>query len=623
MNGPSVLDTVMSHGGTTYSCSTRTRRKREPNAEDTVSVAEAYEEEDSLLVRMGITGGEVGTEVRNGSQSATESNHDSRRSRRRARGRSSLSTFLANIDNKSSLVLLILTTVLLSLVVSTAADTTWENCDPCSCKWIGGKKAAECMGKRLTKVPTHLSNDLQTIDLSQNEIAELRKYEFQEANLQNIHKLYMKNCTLQFVHRDAMRGLSILIELDMSHNNLRELPVGFFHPMLKLRKLLLNHNEIEVIEDGLFKDLPFLFKIDLKSNRIHTVGLTAFSNLPVLSDINLDINQLTNLKKASFDTLDKLNSLSIMQNPWNCSCELEEFKEFVMNRNLYMQPMCYNPPALRDKAWGELTEKFACRPMLHSLRPSSRFRSVDESETLECEFYGSPRPDIFWLFNKKPLNSYDQRYRVRAIDSYTKNGRDVFITKLMISNMKPQDKGTYTCVAANPAGKTEGNIYIERSTGGGGIFSKGSNTEGSLGVFGNIYVLIALIFIIILAALALVGAILVCCRRGSICPLVGSKKYKNNNNKSVMSERGLIQTKLNDKTQNESIIEGGSVIMEMQKSLLTEVNPVEKPPRRTEVDANGSYHDGLDDKSDLKKTLLDETAFGNYRNSSCSSLTLL
>ena len=152
----------------------------------------------------------------------------------------------------------------------------------------------------------------------------------------------------------------------MSHNNVRELPVGFFHPMLKLRKLLLNHNEIEVIEDGLFKDLPFLFKIDLKSNRIHTVGLTAFSNLPVLSDINLDINQLTNLKKASFDTLDKLNSLSIMQNPWNCSCELEEFKEFVMNRNLYMQPMCYNPPALRDKAWGELTEKFACRPMLHS-----------------------------------------------------------------------------------------------------------------------------------------------------------------------------------------------------------------------------------------------------------------
>ena len=45
--------------------------------------------------------------------------------------------------------------------------------------------------------------------------------------------------------------------------------------------------------------------------------------------------------------------------------------------------------------------------------------------------------------------------------------------------------------------------------------------------------------------------------------------------------------------------------MEMQKSLLTDVNPVEKPPRRTEVDS-------LDRESghDAKQTLLDETIYG-------------
>lgn len=529
------------------------------------------------------------------------------KSRRRAG-----TSFVRCADNKlTSLVLLF--TVLLSLVLGTVADTMWDNCEPCSCKWISGKKAAECMGKNLSVVPNHLSSDLQVIDLSQNEIPEIKKDEFTEAGLQNVHKLFMRNCTLQYVHRDAMRGLNILIELDMSYNILRELPVGFFFPMVRLRTLVLSNNQIEVIDDGSFKDMRFLHKIDLKNNKIHTVGLTAFSNVPALTQISLDMNRLRNLKKASFAHLDKLTSLSILQNPWNCTCDLEEFKEFVVNRNLYMQPTCHDPPALREKSWADLTEKFACKPRVLRIRPSEKLWSAAENETLECEIYGSPRPEIYWLFNKKPLNSYDNRYKVRAVESYMKNGADVFITKLTVINMKPQDKGTYTCVAANSGGKDERHIYVERANGGGGIFTGTSGS--SRAIFDNIYVLIALIFLVILAVFAMVVSVLICCKRGSPCPkLMGNKKYKHNNNKSTMSERGLIQSKLNDKSQTDSILDGGSVIMEMQKSLLTEVNPVEKPPRRTEVDANGSYHDGMDDKNDIKKTLLDETAFGNYRN---------
>ena len=81
----------------------------------------------------------------------------------------------------------------------------------------------------------------------------------------------------------------------------------------------------------------------------------------------------------------------------------------------------------------------------------------------------------------------------------------------------------------------------------------------------------------------------------------------------MVSENGLLHSKLNEKQQNDSMIEGGSVIMEMQTSLLTEVNPVEKPPRRTDVDSNGTYNDIMDEKAEIKKTLLDETAFGNYK----------
>jgi hypothetical protein len=68
-------------------------------------------------------------------------------------------------------------------------------------------------------------------------------------------------------------------------------------------------------------------------------------------------------------------------------------------------------------------------------------------------------------------------------------------------------------------------------------------------------------------------------------------------------------TKLNGKAQNDSMLDGGSVIMEMQKSLLTDVNPVEKPPRRTEVD---TIEKDADDISEMKRTLLDETIISKY-----------
>jgi len=44
----------------------------------------------------------------------------------------------------------------------------------------------------------------------------------------------------------------------------------------------------------------------------------------------------------------------------------------------------------------------------------------------------------------------------------------------------------------------------------------------------------------------------------------------------------------------------------MQKSLLNEVNPVEKPPRRTDIESV----DGGDDVLEIKKTLLDDTVYG-------------
>ncbi|XP_055685412.1 leucine-rich repeat-containing protein 24 [Lutzomyia longipalpis] len=476
-------------------------------------------------------------------------------------------------------------------------EVDWgQTCGTCSCKWVSGKKTADCRNASLSSVPTELSSELQVLDLSQNNIPEIRREEFSDANLQNVHKLFMRNCTLQDVHRDALKGLLILIELDLSNNLIRTLPVGVFGGLIKLRTVILNNNQIEVLEDRLFENLKFLYRIELKNNHLRTIGLNTFVDVPVLLQIYLDSNKLSILKKESFEGLEKLASLSILQNPWNCSCELQHFRDFIISRNLYTNPTtCHDPPHLRGKAWSDVpSENFACRPRIVMPRAGASLDAGGDNVTLTCRIKGSPKPDISWIFNKKPLNSYDTRIHVRnSLEPSRRDGLDSYTSDLTIVGVRTSDKGTYTCVAANRGGKDEANIVLAvpaNSFGGSGSAS---------GQFPKLLLVVCLITIGFLLLLLIVVFLFCCyCRR--------VKKYNKNGS---ISENGLVVSKI-DKSQNESMLEGGSVIMEMQKSLLTEVNPVEKPPRRSDVESNGAID--TDDGHEVKKTLLDETAFGSH-----------
>lgn len=474
-------------------------------------------------------------------------------------------------------------------------EADWgQTCGTCSCKWVSGKKTADCRNASLSSVPTELSSEMQVLDLSQNNIPEIRREEFSDANLQNVHKLFMRNCTLQDVHRDALRGLMILIELDLSNNLIRTLPVGVFSGLVKLRTILLNNNQIEVLEDRLFENLNYLYRIELKNNHIRTIGLNTFVNVPVLLQIYLDNNRLSVLKKESFEKLEKLASLSILQNQWNCTCELQQFRDFIISRNLFTNPTtCHDPPHLRGKSWSDVpSENFACRPRIIMPRAGASLDAGGENVTLTCRIKGSPKPDILWIFNKKPINNYDSRIHVLTVpDSSRRDSLENYISDLTIVGVRTSDKGTYTCVASNRGGKDEANIVLAvPSSPFGGA---GSNS----GQFPKLLLIVCLIAIGFLLLLLIVVFLFCCyCRR--------VKKYNKNGS---ISENGLVASKI-DKSQNESMLEGGSVIMEMQKSLLTEVNPVEKPPRRADVESNGAID--TDDGHEVKKTLLDETAFG-------------
>lgn len=344
-------------------------------------------------------------------------------------------------------------------------------CGPCKCKWISGKKTADCKNTTIVRVPDGLSTELQVLDLSSNHIPEIYNNEFAQANLRNLHKLFVRNCTLQSLHRNSLKGLEILIELDLSFNFLKTLPRSIFSNLIKIRALILNNNKIERLDDGLFRNLSFLHKIELKENSIVRIETKAFTLLPVLTQIYLDGNQLTILKRECFQHLE-LTGLSLKQNPWNCTCELKPFRDFAFEQNLYTPPTdCYYPETLHGTLWSDVSlDAFACRPKI--IYPPADRASVSSSSdnvTITCRIQASPNTLIAWTYNKHALSNHPKRIYIKNVSELNKSeSKDILTTELTIVNVRQTDEGTYTCTAENVGGKDEIDIelYVGRNING-------------------------------------------------------------------------------------------------------------------------------------------------------------
>ncbi|XP_054088115.1 uncharacterized protein LOC105215508 [Zeugodacus cucurbitae] len=371
------------------------------------------------------------------------------------------------------------------------AHADWlMDCGDCLCKWQSGKKTADCKNLTLSAVPENLSNEVQVLDLSFNRVAILEQNAFLNADLHNLHKLFMRNASLQQIDPRTFTQLEILIEVDLSNNLLRNLQANVFARLVKVRAIVLNGNLLETLSDGVFQNLKYLHKVELKHNRLMRIGQQAFGNVPLLSQIYLDGNRLSFLRKESFESLKRLTALSLDSNPWNCTCELQIFRDFVLKRNLYTPPTaCYYPVHLRGMLWVEdQPEAFACKPRIIFPARGASVSTSKENVTLVCRVHASPNTHITWDYNRQQYrsstsniggginavttnsgggccaNGQAQRLHIELLrDEQTKEkefGRDVFISRLTIVAAEKSDEGTYTCTAENAGGKDSVQISL-------------------------------------------------------------------------------------------------------------------------------------------------------------------
>lgn len=119
----------------------------------------------------------------------------------------------------------------------------------------------------------------------------------------SITNLYIFQNGIDSLSQDDFKGLGETELLDLSQNQLVEIPDGVFEMLLKLKNLDLSSNQITHISKDSFSGLVQLERLYLHANRIQSIHPEAFDGLEMLLELKLQRNQLTSLPSLQFPKL--------------------------------------------------------------------------------------------------------------------------------------------------------------------------------------------------------------------------------------------------------------------------------------------------------------------------------
>lgn len=357
------------------------------------------------------------------------------------------------------------------LVTAASSSSFPGNCPAdCSCRWFDGKRGAQCHSRHLVALPAGLSEDLQTLDVSRSSLERLDKDAFLLIGLQHLHRFLARDAGIQHVHRHAFRGVLGLNMVDLSDNGISKLDTELFADNQKLQHITLSGNPLQSLGRYQFPPLQLLQSLKLARCRLTSISAKAFANLASLQRLDLSANRLATLESDVLQSLGQLNSLQLGDNPWRCDCHLRLFRDWLIDRNLYMSDaQCSEPERLASKRWNQAaSEQFACRPQIHVPQPTVVARR-GANVTLRCQISANPAPTANWvqggrvLANGTQLGSHSgmsgsdgssQRYTILS------DGTVNHWINLTIARASDRDLGHYLCIGFNAGGVVERNVSL-------------------------------------------------------------------------------------------------------------------------------------------------------------------
>ncbi|PSN58172.1 hypothetical protein C0J52_00975 [Blattella germanica] len=469
-------------------------------------------------------------------------------------------------------------------VLSAGVAATEDHCRTvCSCIWKGGKQTVECINRGLITIPEKVHPETQVLDMSGNNLNNLPRDMFIRAKLLNLQKVYLSKCRIGQIDDNALNGLTNLVELDLSHNLLTSIPSETFRAVPFLRDVTFAYNPIQKIESYAFRTLPSLVKLDLSHCELQSIAPKAFEGVDHLESLKLNGNLLTELRPRTVETLSGLHGIELHDNPWQCDCHLRAAKQWLTKNNIPypVAPVCHGgPERVADRTFAELDiDDFACKP---EILKGSRYveATTGENATVVCRVGAVPPAVISWYWNGRLLlhnSAFSSHQRVFIYE----DGHFEKSSTLVLTNAQETDSSEFYCVAENRAGNAEANFTLHVS-----LRTAGMATLGS----GQIAGLSAALVILILFILLVILVLLVRLRR---LPFSESKTPG-----QMETCANSTETANNVNCKPASIGAGANCDTSFSEhkvvpnDIKVPCNPVQKPPRLTELSYTTSHYDG-------------------------------
>uniref|UniRef100_A0A8C4F182 Leucine-rich repeat and fibronectin type-III domain-containing protein 3 n=1 Tax=Dicentrarchus labrax TaxID=13489 RepID=A0A8C4F182_DICLA len=274
--------------------------------------------------------------------------------------------------------------------------------------------------------------DLHALHLDANRLTTLDDSHFQ--GLVNLRHLILANNQLHSISEGAFQDfLETLEDLDLSYNNLVDIPWETIALLVSVNTLSLDHNLIESVPEGIFSNLHKLARLDMTSNKLKKIPPDPlFLRIPVYAK----------MKGSPLTAL----VLSFGGNPLHCNCELVWLRRLTREDDL---ETCASPKDLAGKYfWTIREEEFVCEPPMITRHTSKMFVMEGQEVSLRCKSVGDPEPSTHWVSPDGKLIGNTSR-----TICYENGSLDILKASV-------KDSGKFTCIASNAAGEATAPVEL-------------------------------------------------------------------------------------------------------------------------------------------------------------------
>lgn len=317
----------------------------------------------------------------------------------------------------------------------------------------------ECPNKKFIAIPKGIDPGTQVLDFSSNSLGKLMEHTFLKLDLINLQRLYLSKCELLVIEEGTFKGLTNLVELDLSENKFEFVPTDAFIDTPSLMRLSLNLNPVTTLKRSSFSQLSFLNTLELSNCKISQVEEGAFQGLHSLEWLHLDGNKLNSIGKVLPDSL---KGVELQGNDWACDCRMLDLHSWLTEFKipLTIQPVCKSPQKFEGKQIKSLDfDNLACLP---EVSPTSFYLEIGEGKnvSLLCHVKSIPEAQVNWWFQGQLLQNDSLIAPGMRLLYYLEEGQQEKTSELLIYNVNSEDNGTYFCTAENPAGVSYSNYTV-------------------------------------------------------------------------------------------------------------------------------------------------------------------